>query len=147
MTYTEKLTPSAGTFIAWALLIPGGLLVFWPISMWLAIAAAVVFYGGAVVVLLALAPRIEVEDGVLRAGRARIPVRLVSSATPHRGADATAERGVRLDARAYLCIRGWVDPVVRVELDDPDDPTPYWVVSTRRPEQLVQVLDAARRQS
>jgi hypothetical protein len=40
-------------------------------------------------------------------------------------------------------IRGWVDPVVRVTLEDPDDPTPYWLISTRRPEELVRVLTSA----
>ena len=45
--------------------------------------------------------------------------------------------------RAFLVIRGWVDPVVRVTLDDPNDPTPYWLISTRRPEELVRVLASA----
>jgi hypothetical protein len=49
-----------------------------------------------------------------------------------------------LDGRAYLCLRGWISPVVRVELDDPDDPTPYWLVSTRRPAQLVAALAEGR---
>ena len=46
------------------------------------------------------------------------------------------ERGPSLDARAWLSIRGWVDPVVKVTLADEKDPTPYWLVSTRRPEDL-----------
>ncbi|BDI22851.1 DUF3093 domain-containing protein [Herbiconiux sp. L3-i23] len=144
MTYTERLTPSAGVFLAWALLIPGGLLVFLPVSIWTAIAAAIVFYASACAALLLLAPRVSVEDGEFRAGRAHIPVSVIAGASAHRGADATAERGPRLDARAYLCIRGWIDPVVRVELADPTDPTPYWIVSTRHPEDLIAALDAAR---
>jgi hypothetical protein len=51
---------------------------------------------------------------------------------------------VDLDARAWLCIRGWIDPVVRVQVTDPSDPAPYWVVSTRNPDQLVAALQAAR---
>ena len=42
-------------------------------------------------------------------------------------------------------IRGWVDPVVRVGIEDPDDPVPYWLISTRRPEDLIRALDEARR--
>ncbi len=49
-----------------------------------------------------------------------------------------------LDARAWTVVRGWIDPVVRIPLSDPDDPVPYWLVSTRRPEQLVAALDEAR---
>ena len=60
------------------------------------------------------------------------------------GEEATAERGVRLHGRAYLCIRGWISPVVKVELTEPADPAPYWVLSTRRPEQLVAALTASK---
>jgi hypothetical protein len=33
-----------------------------------------------------------------------------------------------------------VGPAVRIEVVDPDDPTPYWVISTRRPEDLIAAL-------
>ena len=61
-----------------------------------------------------------------------------------RGAIHDFERGVRLDARAYLLIRGWIPGLVRVELDDPDDPTPYWLVSTRHPVRLAAALSRGR---
>ncbi|MCB1279909.1 MAG: DUF3093 domain-containing protein, partial [Salinibacterium sp.] len=72
--------------------------------------------------------------------RGRPPVRLGGSATPFRGREATLERGRNLDARAWLLIRGWVGPVVKVENTDPDDPTPYWLVSSRKPEELASAL-------
>jgi hypothetical protein len=28
-------------------------------------------------------------------------------------------------------IRGWIRRIVRIEITDPDDPTPYWVFSVR----------------
>ena len=48
--------------------------------------------------------------------------------------------GVDADARAYLLIRPYLKRSVRVELRDPRDATPYWLVSSRRPEQLVTAL-------
>jgi hypothetical protein len=62
----------------------------------------------------------------------------------HEGADATAERGTRLDARAWLLIRGWVAPVVKIEVIDEQDPTPYWLVSARRPRELEQAIAKAK---
>ena len=56
--------------------------------------------------------------------------------------EATAERGTRLNGLAYLCIRGWIDPVVRIDITDPSDRTPYWLTSTRRPEELTAALSA-----
>jgi len=33
-----------------------------------------------------------------------------------------------------------VAAAVRLEILDPDDPTPYWVVSTRRPDRLIAAI-------
>lgn len=138
--YRERLWPSPWVFVATALVIPAALLVFLPISEPAGIAVAVVLYGAIVVVLVATTPLVEVADAEFGAGRAHLPLAVVKSATAFEGADAVAERGVRLDARAYLLIRGWVPGVVRVELDDPSDPTPYWLVSSRHPRRLAAAL-------
>ena len=145
MRYRERLWPSWWVFLATALVIPASLLVFLPISELAGIVSAVVLYAAIVVVLLATSPVIEVTDGMLRVGRARIERSFLGAASGHSGADAVAERGTRLDARAYLVLRGWVPGVVRIEITDPADPTPYWLVSTTRPEELAAVLDSATR--
>jgi hypothetical protein len=44
----------------------------------------------------------------------------------------------------FVIQRPWVSQAVHVVIDDPADPTPYWVISTRRPEKLVRALDEAR---
>ena len=97
-------------------------------------------YAAIVAVLLATTPTVEVTDGMFRAGRARIERRYIGAARPFEGAEATAERGGRLDARAWLLVRGWIPGLVRVDLTDPGDPTPYWLVSTRRPDALAKAL-------
>lgn len=144
MRYRERLWPAWWVFLSTALVIPAALLVFLPISPEAGVIAAVVLYAGVVAILLATTATIEVEDAHLRCGRARVPLSLVRGAAAFRGDEAVAERGVRLDARAWLLLRGWIGPVVRIELDDPDDPTPYWIVSTREPERLAEVLTGAR---
>lgn len=140
MLYRERLWPAWWVFVATALVIPASLLVFLPISVIAGYISAAVLYGAIVVALLATTPVIEVTDGMLRAGRARIERSFVGDVTVHDGADAFAERGTRLDARAWLLLRPWLPALVRVELTDADDPTPYWLVSTRRPRELAQAL-------
>jgi Protein of unknown function (DUF3093) len=46
------------------------------------------------------------------------------------------------DPQAFVSIRPWIGPGVQLQLDDPDDPTPYWVISTRRPDRVVALLRA-----
>lgn len=140
--FRERLWPAPWLFIATALVIPASLLVFLPISTTAGIIVAIVLYAGCVALLLLGSPVIEVTDTTFTAGKARLPLDVVSGAAASTGAQARQERGPGLDARAFLVIRGWVDPVVRVTLDDPTDPTPYWLVSTRRPDELVAALGA-----
>jgi hypothetical protein len=142
--HEERLWPSAGwwavvalgTAMAGASVLPLGPLVVVPVAL--------VVLGGCVAGLVAASARVAVAGGELRAGPAHVPVGLLGEAEVLRGEHARHARGPGLDARAFLVLRGWVDPLVRVELVDPQDPTPYWLVSTRRPEDLVRALDAAR---
>lgn len=51
-----------------------------------------------------------------------------------------AERGPKLDFRAFTVFQGTVKSAVKIQLNDPSDPTPYWLISTRRPAQLIAAL-------
>jgi hypothetical protein len=138
--HRERLWPSPWMYVATALVIPAALLTFLPIDPTVGVVVAIGLYAAIVIALVASAPRVEVADGELRAGSARLPLDLVGEVAAFRGEEATLERGRRLDARAWLLIRGWIDPVVRVEVRDDADPTPYWLVSTRSPDALVRSL-------
>jgi hypothetical protein len=143
--YLEKLWPTPWIYIASALLIPASILVLAPVSMPAGIVTGVVLYLALVGSLAITAPVIEVQDGRLRAGRAEIALDDIGEATPADEEQARVERGTGLDARAFLVIRGWIKPVVRVPVVDPADPTPYWLISTRRPKELAAAINRSRR--
>lgn len=84
--------------------------------------------------------RVAVRDGVLHAGRARIAVDLLGAAEALDAAETRRVHGVDADARAYLLTRPYLKRSVKVEVLDPADRTPYWLISTRRPRELVAVL-------
>lgn len=142
--YHERLWPSPAV---WALVPANALvltLVFLPVGRTAALAGAVV---GAVATLLLLVrstATLQVADGVLTAGRARIPVELVGPAQLLDAGTMRRATGPELDARAYLLLRGWLRRGVRVPVLDPQDPTPYWLLSSRRPEWLAAALAQAR---
>lgn len=48
------------------------------------------------------------------------------------------------DPAAYAVLQPWVGPGVQVIVDDPDDPAPYWLFSTRHPDRVAAALRAAR---
>ncbi len=94
-------------------------------------------------VLLATSTPIHVDDRVLRAGRARLPLSSVTDAQP---LDAESMREARRhgDPRDYVVLRAWSSRRgVAIDLEDPRDPHPRWIVTTRHPERLAEALREA----
>jgi hypothetical protein len=143
--YREKLWPTPWIYLSSLLLVPASILVLAPVSMPAGIVTGIVLYVAVVGTLSLTAPVIEVGGGRLRAGRAEIELAQIGEATAFAPAAARVQRGTGLDARAYLVIRGWIAPVVRVPVLDPADPTPYWLVSSRRPDELAAAINRSRR--
>ena len=141
--YAERLYPSPGVLLAAATFAAGCAAATLPLGT----PAAVVTFGLVAVVVAVLFARgaapVEVRDGRFVAGRARLPLDVVGEVEPLDAAEMRHARGPGLDARAYLCLRGWVRGGVRVHLRDPADPAPYWLVSSRRPAALAAALSAA----
>ena len=98
------------------------------------------------VTLLVLLGRstVDVDEAGLRAGDVALSashigrVRALDAATAHR----LLGPGLRADAQ--LSLRPWIKTAVQIEVDDANDPTPYWVVATRRPLELVAALEFVR---
>ena len=115
------------------------------LPLWLALGGT----GVVVVVWTALfvsygAARISVRDGMLTAGRARIPVAQLGHVAPLDAESTRLLAGREADARAYLLLRPYLRRSVRVDVVDPADPTPYWLLATRHPDRLAAALAAAR---
>jgi hypothetical protein len=52
-------------------------------------------------------------------------------------------RGVGADPACYLELRFWVPTGLKLELRDPKDKTPYWLISTNRANELLKILNLA----
>ncbi len=142
-SYRERVWPAVWVPVVIALAIPASMLVLAPVNLTAGVITGIVITAALVGVAIGTAPVIDVSHGMLRAGAARIPVTLLGTPISARAEEARHERGPGLDARAHLVLRGDVDGVVRVPINDPSDPVPYWLISTRRPERLVAAITAA----
>lgn len=88
--------------------------------------------------------RIVVADGWLRVGRAKIEAHHIGGASALDTHETWRVAGPDADARAFLMLRPYLRRAVRIDLSDPADPTPYWLVSSRHPEALAGAVNAAR---
>jgi hypothetical protein len=145
--YRERLSPSLWALVAAAVCAPMAVLTLAPIDRTLALVAGVAVAVAVVVGLVAAAPVVEVRDGMLRAGVARIPVELLGEAEILTGDAAREARGPHLDKRSFVLLRGGIDGLVVIPVLDQNDPAPAWVISTRTPDRLAAAVRraAARR--
>ena len=100
------------------------------------VAAAVVLAGVAALPRI----RITVDAEHLHVDDAHLPRSVIADVTV---IDAAARRdllGQDADPLAFVIMRPWIPGGVRIELNDPADPTPYWFVSSRRPQALAAAL-------
>jgi hypothetical protein len=138
--YRERVLPSAPNLALPILLFLSVLTVMIPISIDWALPVAFVFSAIFVLIIFSASPTITVTEATLTSKNAIIDRKFLGEATVITKSQQFEELGQRLDARAWLAIQASVKGLVKVQVNDPEDPTPYWLISTRNPEKLAKLL-------
>jgi Protein of unknown function (DUF3093) len=114
----------------------GGVPIWVPFAVALPLTVLVLLWIGRI--------RIAVTATEFLVDDARLPVSVIADVV---ALDAGGKRevlGVGAHPLAFVVQRPWIGGAVQVLLDDPADPTPFWVVSTRHPVELATALLAAK---
>jgi hypothetical protein len=139
--YQERALPSLG-FYAATLFVPVALfLIALPFSEVVGLIVAVMSIFTIICLSWILAPLITLTSEHLNVGKVSIDKKWLGSAIEVTGTDAFLERGPRLDTRAFTRFQIGVKSLVKIELVDPQDPTPYWLIATRNPEVLAGLIN------
>ncbi|MGO1545656.1 MAG: DUF3093 domain-containing protein [Gulosibacter sp.] len=145
MIYRERVSPSIWVYIFGAAIIPAVFVVFMPINILVGIILGVALYAGYVIALYSGSPVIEVGSSTLRVGSAEVPLQYLGDGYAHDTTEKAREQaGPNLDARAWTCLRGWVNTSARIEIVDENDPIPYWLFSTRHPDEAIAAIAEAK---
>lgn len=144
VSYAERVFPSISFLVA-GLFLPAALfLVSLPFSLELAFFVAAGSYVSLLAASYLLAPKILLTEDVLQVSRAVISTKHLGSASVVERQDQFSERGQKLSTLAYTRFQIGVKGLVKIEIADESDPTPYWLVATRHPEVLAGYLNAKR---
>ena len=87
-----------------------------------------------------LTSRIHLDQNQLRIDRARIELKYLGNVTV---LDSDAMRMLRTrdaDPAAFLAIKFWASKGIKIEVNDPRDSTPYWLVTSKRGEEIAALL-------
>jgi hypothetical protein len=79
-----------------------------------------------------------------RVDDAHIPVSFITEVNVLSNAAKIEFLGPAAAPNVFVVQRPWIREAVRVVIDDPDDPTPYWVISSRRAARLATAINEAR---
>lgn len=84
--------------------------------------------------------RVRVAKGNLHVDDAVLPMKFIEAVEPLSGLPLRDALSAQLHPIAFVIQRPWIRSAVKITLNDPDDPTPYWIVSSRRAEALAETL-------
>jgi hypothetical protein len=144
MRFSERLRPPP---LWWFVAVAFGLTFVIAVAAilpdWAVIASLLVAVAVIVGVLVGTTPVVRVTQDSLEAAGATLPASVIGTVTTLTGPRLRDRLGVSADPRAYLVYRAFCDAAVEVEVLDPADPHPYWLVSTRDPAALEAAITAA----
>jgi hypothetical protein len=84
---------------------------------------------------------IEVDENELRAGLAHIELKYLGQATALDSKEMGRLRTRDADPASFLIFRFWRSTGVKVEINDPRDQTPYWLITSKRNKELDEILN------
>ena len=95
------------------------------------------------IVLVAIRTKLEIEvDGIeLRAGPAHIELKHLGTATALDSKEMGRLRTRDADPASFLIFRFWRSTGVKVEINDPRDSTPYWLITSKKNKELAEILN------
>ena len=117
------------------------------VAVWAAIGNQPAFltwvFSTVLIVLIALKSTLilEVDENELRAGPAHIELKYLGQATALDSKEMGRLRTRDADPASFLIFRFWLSTGVQVEINDPRDQTPYWLITSKRNKELAAILN------
>jgi hypothetical protein len=142
--FRERLWPSVGQWV-FVLVMTSSLGIAYgraygnDLGLMVGIAATILLGIGIVV----NTPLIQIDELNFRVGRARLPLQFVGIIQKLDDQQSRRARSTDANSNAHFQLRGGIKNTVIVEVTDPQDPHPYWQVSTRKPDELIAALQKA----
>ncbi len=147
MIYRERLwAPLSWWVIGFAFGVSFVTAIGWYLGVWVASAAGLLTTLGLSAVLLSWGhTTLSVDAGGVTARGARLEWPWLGEVGVLDAAATKARLGVDASAAAFVVQRPYIPTSVTLEVDDPADPHPYWLLSTRQPVAFAAAIAKARR--
>jgi len=118
------------------------------IALWAGLGNIAAILGSIIVAILTLwmyfftALQIEISIQELRVGRAHIDRKFLGKVTSLDATMMSHHLRAGINPSAFHAVRFWVKTGVKIEINDPRDPTPYWLVSSKKAIEIARFLES-----
>jgi hypothetical protein len=89
---------------------------------------------------VAMRSSISIDERELRIDRAHIDLKYIGGVDVLNTSQMRLLRTRDADPAAYLAIKFWISTGVQITVLDPRDPTPYWLVTSKRGDEIAALL-------
>ena len=142
LTYAEK---SKLPLKVWVFVISMSISIYlaiWaPLGVMPALLMTLLFFAGFLAVLNKMQTRVFISKDYLYANKAKIEIKYIKKAIPLNKSEFRDLNGVSADPAAFLATNFWTNTGVKIELNDKNDPTPYWLISSKRAIEIAEKLN------
>lgn len=143
--YQERLWPSLGMWtFAFIMTVSLGIAYGRAYGNDLGLVVAITTTLAVAIGIVVNTPLVQIDELNFRAGRARLPLQFVGQIQILDEQQSRRARSTDANSNAHFQLRGGIKSTVIVEVTDPQDPHPYWQVSTRKPDALIAALNSAK---
>jgi hypothetical protein len=112
-----------------------------PLGVFPAIIITILFTFGMVILLERMKTSIKITKDYLYANEAKIEIKYLKTAVSLSKDEFKKLNGVEADPAAFLATNFWTHKGVKIEINDKNDPTPYWLISTNRAKEIIKKLN------
>jgi hypothetical protein len=92
-------------------------------------------------IAIAMRSTISIDGQELRIDQAHIELKYLGGVEQLTSSQMRLLRTRDADPAAYLAIKFWLSTGVKITISDPRDPTPYWLVTSKRGDQIAALLN------
>ena len=142
LTYAEK---SKLPLKVWVFIIGMSISIYlaiWaPLGVMPALLMTLLFFAGFLAVLNKMQTRVFISKDYLYANKAKIEIKYIKKVIPLNKSEFRDLNGVSADPAAFLATNFWTNTGVKIELKDKTDPTPYWLISSKRATEIAEKLN------
>jgi hypothetical protein len=139
--FAERITWPLSLWAIAGVMVASIFLTFWaPFNLTIAATVTVIIVLALIYAHQKTRLDIVVINDWLYVGNAKLEIKYIKSAKELNKTQLLNLRGPAADPAAFNATRYWIKTGVKIELQDKSDPTPYWLISTRKAKALTNCL-------